>query len=285
MKNLIKSSDIIKPTKEELDKIICESIGEGSSLRLVFEKKETKYKFSNSFIKDSIIRALDLVTAISKLNFLDLDSVFILMRSELEVNVDLHWFYSIFLDNKTNGENLAKRFYQFGAKHYLEVSENYEDVFQLDPYLKAVEIKLNPSKDKSLANKQNLIDIVNSQSPKPLQRLQNMNWRALPGLISNKSEIEFKARAEKATEIAQKISNLKYAPYYRNWNILNAFTHWSSARMKYLDDEVAEAFYLRNLNVSLGFLHDMINVGYVYLSIDAPVKIKLLRKQFHYYST
>ena len=284
MKNRIKHSDIVLPTKEELDKVIIQTIEEGSSLRLVIEKKDTKFTFTNSFINDSIIRALDLVTAISKLKPLDLDSVLILMRSELEVNVDLHWFYSIFQSNNKNGENLAKRFYQFGAKHYLEISENYKNIFQLDPYLKSVETKLDPVKNKILAGKRNMINVVDLNSSKSLQRLQNMNWRALPGLIISKNEVEFKARAVIASEIAKKVSNLKYAPYYRNWKILNSFTHWSAARMKYFDDDVSEVFYLRNLNLSLGILHDMINVGYVYLNIDAPVKIKLLRKQFQYYS-
>ena len=285
MGNKIKTSKIvILKQKKELDDIVSKIIAAGSSLRIKFERKQTEYKYSNSFIIDCIIRVIDLVTAMSKLQPSDLDSIFILKRSELEVDVDLHWFYSVYLNNMDNAENLAKRFYQFGADHYLSISENFENVVKSDLYLKEIKSKLDPIKEKTNANKK-IIEIVDSHSSGRLKKLQKQNWRALPGLINSREEIEFKARAEIASKIAEKISNLKFAPYYQNWNILNAFTHWSPARMKYLDAEVAEAYYYRHLNISLGFLQDMFNIGYHYLKVKVPFDVQLIRQKFQYTST
>ena len=132
MKNTVNRKDIHLPTKEELDKIILQILPEISSLRILVEKMDGDHKFSNQFIIDSIIRCSDLVVAISKLSSTNLDSVFILMRSQLEVVVDLHWFYSIYLDDKSKSDNLAKRFYQFGANDYLEMSDKYGTFIHID---------------------------------------------------------------------------------------------------------------------------------------------------------
>jgi len=216
MKNVINRKNIHLPDKEELDKIILQILPEVSSLRIYIEKKEDGHKFSNQFIIDSIIRSSELVVAISKLSSTNLDSVFILMRSQLEVVVDLHWFYSIYHNDKTKSDELAKRFYQFGANDYLEMSDKYGAFIHIDPYLKSIETKLDPIKNRIKAKQKNYIEIIDPKAKPKLQRIQKMNWRALPGIINNKEEIEFKTRAEIAAVIAKNISNLKDAPYYKN---------------------------------------------------------------------
>ena len=55
--------------------------------------------------------------------------------------------------------------------------------------------------------------------------------------------------------------------------------------MKYLDDDILNAFYLRNLNSSLGFLHDVLNVSYNFITISPPENIRMLRQEFVYIST
>ena len=285
MKNSTDKKDIHLPTKEELDKIILQVLPEISSLRILIEKMDDNHKFSNQFIIDSIIRCSDLVLAISKLSSTNLNSVFILMRSQLEVVVDIHWFYSIYLIDKSQSDDLAKRFYQFGANDYIEMSDKYGTFIHIDPYLKTIESKLDPIKDLLKAKQKNIIEIVDPMAKSNLQRIQKMNWRALPGLINKKREIEFNQRAEIAAVVAKKISNLKDAPYYKNWKILNAFTHWSAARMNYLDEDIARVFYLRNLNIALGFLYDVMKIAYIVKGINPPPKITLLSKQFHYFST
>ena len=271
-------------TKEELDNIVAQFLSEVSSLRILIEKIDDGHKFSNKFIIDSIIRSSDLVHSISNLNITNLNSVFILMRSQLEVVVDLQWFYSIYLRDKIQSDNLAKRFYQFNINNYLEISDEYEIFIHQDAYLKKVEPQLNQIKDLAKAKQKNYIEIVDLNAKPRLQRLQKINWRALPGLIERKEDIEFKARAKVAATIAEKISNIKDAPYYNNWKVLNAFTHWSAARMNYTDENIAEALYLRNLNISLGLLFDMMQIGYDVKGINPPSKINMIAAQVHYFN-
>ena len=206
------------------------------------------------------------------------------MRSQLEVVVDLQWFYSIYLKNKTDSDNLAKRFYQFNINNYLEISNEYKTFIHDDSYLKTVEPQLNQIIDIAKSKQKYYIEIVDSNAKPKLQHLQKMNWRALPGLIEKKEEIEFKARAKAAAIIAAKVSNIKEAPYYNNWKVLNAFTHWSAARMNYIDENLEEALYLRNLNISLGLLYNMMEIGYVIKGINPPPKINMLAAQVHYFN-
>ena len=66
--------------------------------------------------------------------------------------------------------------------------------------------------------------------------------------------------------------------------MLNAFTHWSAARMNYIDENLEEALYLRNLNISLGLLYNMMEIGYVIKGINPPPKINMLAAQVHYFN-
>jgi len=251
----------------------------------IFEKKGNVNKYLSSFFKDSLIRMLDILQSILQLSHFDLDCINILMRSSLEVNVDILWLYSIYLDNTVKAENLVKRFYQMKAKKYLNVSEDYPDLLTKDSYMKLVSNLLNPSLEIEQASKTNFIELIDKNAPEYLRNLQKRDWRALPGLITDRRQIEFKNRSVAASELALKLFNLKDAPYYKNWRILNAFTHWTGAKMSTLDEEVKKAFYLRKLNMSLGFLHDVLNVTYIFLDIPIPEDIRYMRQEFIYTST
>lgn len=281
----IHKSTIHIPSKDKLISILNQTREEVSSIRITLENKKIHKSFISSFIKDCIIRISDITSAISSLGIYDIDSILILMRSSLEVNVDLLWVYSIYKGDLEQGENLAKRFYQFGAKNFLEISTSYPNVFKEDPFLKIVSEKLDPVNDRIKAENTSIIDIVDKNSNRKLRELQKQNWRALPGLIKNREQLFFSNRCNITVEFAEKLFNLKYAPYYKNWQILNSFTHWSPASMKYIEDALLTTFYLRNLNSSLGFLHDVLNVSYDFLEIVPPEKIRMLRQEFVYLST
>ena len=85
MKDIKNKNDTNLLTKKELDDIVVQFLEEVSSLRILIEKIDDGHKFSNKFIIDSIIRCSDLVHSISNLTVKNLNSVFILMRSQLEV--------------------------------------------------------------------------------------------------------------------------------------------------------------------------------------------------------
>jgi len=273
------------PDKEKLDKLSLSSYEEVCSLRLIFQNKETDFQYAKKFIFASIERIADLLLAITNLNSQNIDSMHILMRSSLEVNIDLLWFYRIYLDDNHKGEQLARRFFQFGADVYLKISKNYGGIFEVDPYLKKINKQYSHQKFTDDAKNLKLIELVDPSAKKDLRMLQEMDWRCLPGSIKSKKDLSFRSRSEIAAEMAKELFNLKYAPYFQNWITLNAFTHWSAAKMKFFDNDVSEAFYLRNLNASLGFLHDVLNVGYNYLKIIPPLNVRMMRQEFHYFST
>ena len=50
MKNIINRKDITLPTKEELDKILLQTLSEVSSLRILIERMNDGHKFSNQYI-------------------------------------------------------------------------------------------------------------------------------------------------------------------------------------------------------------------------------------------
>jgi hypothetical protein len=127
--------------------------------------------------------------------------------------------------------------------------------------------------------------MVDDTANPQLQRLQKSDWRALPGLIRKREEIQFKARAKIAKGLVEKVSNLKDAPYSKNWDILNPFVHWTSARLNNLDEEVATVFYLRSVCTAMGFLLDAMAIGYTVHGSNPPPKIFLMVKEIPYLST
>lgn len=278
-------SSIQVPDKETLDRLIVRSFEEVCSLRLTFERKNVNNTYISKFIFASIQRIGDILSVMPKLSCRDIDCLHILMRSSLEVCVDLLWVFSLYEGNNLIGENLAKRFYQFGATAYLKVSQNYSKVFSQDLFLSKIADRYDHNKFVTEAQNLNIIDLVDKTANKKLQYLQSIDWRALPGLVSCKADITFNARSEIAAKFAEKLFRLKYAPYKQNWDVLNTSTHWSSLHMKLYDDEVANTFYLRDINASLGLLHDALNVGYDFLFIPPPTQIEMMRKEFCYFST
>jgi hypothetical protein len=285
--NKILKNSVPAPDEGTLRDLINQTYEEVCSLqrKLDYNRETVEFKYFNDFLKDSIIVNSEILLSMLKLSNSFLNSVFILMRTFLEINVDFLWMYSIFLDNNGNGEKIAKRFYQFGANSYFSMSEDFKRISNNDPFVKKV--KDNSLIDKGIkrAEQLNLIDIVNKNDKKELRKLQESNWRALPGLIGNKKEIEFSYRANIASKLAIKLFNLKAAPYNHNWKTLNAFTHWTSWHYTFIEEDVGKALYLRNLNVSLGFLHDMINVVLIFTNKPLSDKLKLIRSQFIYFST
>ncbi|HEX9652690.1 MAG TPA: hypothetical protein VGA99_03180, partial [bacterium] len=110
------------------------------------------------------------------------------MRTSLEIMIDFLWAYSIFLNEKQNGENLAKRFYQIGAEYFLRVSDTLERISRNDHFLKKAEDRINIKQDEKRAKDMNLTVLIDKQADEKLQRLQRADWRALPGIIQNSKQ-------------------------------------------------------------------------------------------------
>jgi len=285
--NRITKNSIPAPDEQTLKGLINQTYEAiGTLQRLIRENKEaTQFPYLNDFLRDSLITNSDILLSISTLSSIFLNSTLILMRTYLETMIDFLWVYSIFLEEHENGDNLAKRFYQIGAVYFLSMSDRLEGISRNDPFVVKAKDKINISQDTQRAKDLNLIELIDKQAGKHLQGIQKTNWRALPGLIQNTKQIQFEARSKKAADLASKLFNLKAAPYQHNWKLLNAFAHWSSLHYKDVDDSVATALYERNLNVMLGFLHDMIYVCYDFIGRNVPERLRVIERQFIYFST
>lgn len=279
------------PTLETLKRLSNLTYTEVCSLILHFDKiKEESSKFTRRFLRDSIQLSAERVLAINLLSARFLNDVFTIQRVLLEANVDLLWLYSHFLNNPENAEKIAKRFFQFAADSFVENSEYFKLIEKDDPFIGKVKEKVDFDKQVESAKNLNLIQILDPNANKDLQKLQRSDWRALPNVIQSGKEISFRKRAEIAADIIFRISKLQHAPYFHNWKVLCNFAHWSGLQYRYIDEELAEQLYIRSINISLGFVHDMINVCFDFLKIyfpdiTIPESVRAIRLQFHWFKT
>lgn len=280
----ITKESVTAPDEVTLRELINQTYEEIGSLRFLLKdtREQVNCKYFCDFLRDSIITNSEILLSISKLSHMFLNSALILMRTFLEIKVDFLWIYSIFLNNNDTGEKLARRFYQFGTKFYLNMSTTFKRIFKNDTFANKMHRQIDIEKDARRAEEFDKFTEFSEMKPKDWQK---MDWRALPGLVTNRQQIMFAQRSKVAAEVSDKLFNLKDAPYYHNWKILNLFAHWSSLHYKYVQEDVSKFIYQRNLNIYLGFMHDMINLLLHFMNKPATEKLKMIRNQFIYFST
>jgi hypothetical protein len=257
---------------------------EKNSLIRYLQKDNSENKYFAFFIKDFINMITNLLVGIRLLSHHYLSNVNVLLRSQTETVVDLFWGYSIFLENSLLGVKLAKRFYQISADKFFDISPKFENALTNDPFFISVRNKIDlAAKRESVKNKK-VIDLYNENDKPELIALQKKDWHAIPELISNRKELEFAKKADRAIKLVSNMSNLKNAPYSTNWKLLNLFSHPSAIQYINEDEDVLKAFYKKNLDISLGIVHDSFNLAYHYLKQTPPAKILEIRNKFHWFS-
>ena len=268
----------------DLKKLVMETDEEIYSLRQELKRIRSKVgpPVISDFLRDSLIINSDLLISSTQLKPRHLNSMNILFRTFLEIKIDFLWLYSHYLEDEKIGEILAKRYYQIGRNRFLEQSHIFKNIAQNDPYLKDIKDLYDIDDDISTAKSEQFIELVDkTEEDKGVKSLQRRDWYLVPGKY--RKTIDFKERAKVATKLASKLFNLKNAPYYENWKILNQFTHPSAMQYKVIDDDVlAGRIHCRNLHVFLCFLHDMINVLCDYMKMPPNLKIREIRTSFNY---
>lgn len=260
-----------------VEKTECEK----NSINQYLNKDISNSKYFALFIRDFLTIITNLLVGIRMLSHFYLANVNVLLRSQLESIVDLYWVYSIFLHNNETGIKLAKRFYQFGAIQFLEISGNFENIIKKDPFFIDVLNKIDFAEQRDKAKNTKLIEIYDKNAHPDLISVQRNNWRAVPGLSE---DLDFSTRSKKAIKLVLKLSNLKKAPYKQNWKTLNSFTHPSSLQITFEDEDVLKAFYKKNLDISLGIVHDSFNLSYHFLKQIPPPDIIEIRNKIHWFS-
>ncbi|MCD6440811.1 MAG: hypothetical protein J7L86_03360 [Candidatus Marinimicrobia bacterium] len=279
----IKKGDLPEIPIEEVKQLILKTHEEIFSLRFQLKNKMHNLgpEIFSKFLRDAIILNADLLLSLTRISHTFINSVNILCRTFLEMNVDYLWAYSFYLKDKKNGETLAKRFYQIGRDNFLKMSSSFERISEKDPYLSHINIKL----DIQRAESEDYIQLIDSsETNEGLLSIQKYDWRAAPTLITKAKDINFRSRAKIAAEVAEKICNLKAAPYIENWQLLNSFTHPSSMQYKEIEESISKKLYCRNLHIHLGFMHDMIQVLCDYMQILPNSGIREIRMRMNYMS-
>lgn len=269
---------------EEYYEFVDITESEKNSINLYLKKDASNNKYFAYFIRDLLTIITNLLVGISILSHFYLADINVLLRSQLESIVDLYWAYSIFLQNNKYGILLAKRFFQLGAIQFLEISSNFEKIIQKDPFFKDVMNKIDFANQRDIAKKTKLIEVYDKNAHLDLISVQRSNWRAVPDFIKATKDLDFSHRSKKAINLVLKLSNLKKAPYKQNWKTLNSFTHPSSLQITFEDEDVQKAFYKKNLDISLGIVHDSFNLAYHFLKHKPPQNILEIRNKIHWFS-
>lgn len=238
------------------------------------------------FLRDALIINSDLLISSIQISHRYINSISIIYRSFLEIKVDYLWLYSHYLENEEIGVTLAKRYYQKGRDIFIELAPNFKRIEKNDPFLQSDTKLTDIETDITRAKSVYFIELVDQNEPnKKIKQLQAQDWHAVPGYYTKRNQLTFSNRAKVASELALRLFNLKAAPYKENWKLLNQFTHPSAMQYKIIDDNLAEKLHCRNVNIYLGFLHDMINVLCNYMKTKPNEKIRRIRMSFNYMST
>ena len=272
---------------DTLKELVLKTDEEIYSLRLNIKRDKHKLgpNIVTDFLRDSIIINSDLLISTTQISHNFINSIIILYRTFLEMKIDFLWFYSHYMENEKVGVILAKRYYQISRNNFLKFAPNFKRIEKTDPFFKDIKNNFSIEDDISRAKLENYIELVNpDEKDKKIKYLQRTDWHAVPGLYESKNQINFTCRAKVASELAQKLFNLKAAPYIENWKLLNQFSHPTAMQYKIIDEKLSKKLQCRNLNIFLGFLHDMINVMCHYMKIEPNAKIREIRLRFNYMS-
>jgi len=267
----------LKDYYEFVEKTECEK----NSINQYLNGSVSDNRYCSLFISDFLTMITNLLVGMRMTSNFYLANINVLLRSQLEAIVDLYWFYSIYLHKNETGLKLAKRYYQIGANDFLKISSNFEKFMKKDPFFSEVIDKIKFTRQRDKAKNTKLIETYERDADPDLISIQKRNWRAVPGLNEN---LDFTTRSKKAIKLVLKLSNLRKAPYKQNWKTLNSFTHPSSLQIIHEDEDVLKAFYKKNLDISLGIVHDSFNLAYHYLKQTPPPTIIEIRNKIHWFS-
>ncbi len=81
------------------------------------------------------------------------------------------------------------------------------------------------------------------------------------------------------------MANLKCAPFYKNLQMLNGYSHWDPIQLQQFEEDFREALFARYFNIAIGFLHDVMTGTSLLGKLELSKKVIIARQQFIYMST
>ena len=195
-----------------------------------------------------------------------------IFRVHTEIAVDFFWLADHYKHQKEHAELLSKQFFLFGTKQFLETFPG-EKALRQDHFLKPFAGKEGWLKALKSARK----GITGAS-------LKGNDWRIAPG-VTNRDDCYWNARCKRAVKHAEQMANLKSAPFHRNLKTLSSYSHWDSIQIQEYEEDIKTAFFARDLNIAIGFVHDVMTGACSLADLELPMEAIMVRQRFLYMST
>ena len=215
--------------------------------------------------------------AIKRLGGTYLSEARAILRVHTEIAVDFFWLADHYRNQKEHADLLSKQFFLFHnkqfLKQFLDQGNEAEEALVQDPFLRRLVTKENLLEDIQAAREQ-LGEIS----------LKGNNWRMASGITQEK-DCQWNARCKRAAKVAEEMVNLKFAPFHRNLKMLSGYSHWDSIQTQEYEEELRTALFARDLNIAIGFVHDVMTGTCSIAHLEIPEAAIIARQHFIYMST
>lgn len=195
-----------------------------------------------------------------------------IFRVHTEIAVDFFWLADHYRDQSEHADLLSKQFFLFGNKQFLDTFPG-EEALRQDHFMKP------------FANEKGWLEALAS-ARKTIKgaSLKGSDWRIASG-VTKRDDCYWDARCKRAVKHAEQMANLKSAPFHRNLKMLSSYSHWDSIQIQEYEEDIRTALFARDLNIAIGFVHDVMTGACSLAQRELPVEAIAIRQQFVYSST
>ena len=225
------------------------------------------------FISACLKSMSDKIIAIKRLGYNYISEARAILRVHTEIAVDFFWLADHYGDQKEDADLLSKQFFLFGSKQFLETFPA-EEALRQDHFLKPFVSKEDWLKNMESAAREEIKEVT----------LKGNDWRIASG-VTEKGDCRWDARCKRAAKQVEKIANLRSAPFHRNLKMLSSYSHWDSIQTQEYEEDLKEALFKRDLNIAIGFVHDVMTGACSLAHLKLPEKSIFARQRFLYMST
>ncbi len=276
---------ITDPKNLERDQVVRPSLSQLEEVaKITFELavdmsrhvREDKWLSDTSYYRNFISSCLESMSnklfALKRLGPVYIAEACAILRVHTEITVDFFWLAAHYRHKKTDADLLSKQFFLFRNKKYLAQAGPAGQALLQDPFLRP------------FVSKESLEEEIESAREKIRGVSIKGDWR-VASEITKPSDCMWGARCKRAARQVEEIANLKFAPFLQNLQMLNSYSHWDSIQIQQYEEDFREALFCRDLNIAIGFLHDVMT-GTCFLSdLELPEKAFIERQKFIYMET
>ena len=277
---------ITDPKKLERDQVVCPSLCQLETVALTtfdlavnmsrhveIDKALDDTQHYRSFIASCLNSLSYKMFAIKRLGHTYLSEARAILRVHTEIAVDFFWLADHYSHRKEDADLLSKQFFLFGNKQFLETFPA-EEALRQDHFLKPFVSKEGWLKNMKSIAREKIKEVT----------LKGNDWRIASG-VTEISDCRWDARCKRAAKQVEEIANLRFAPFRRNLKLVSSYSHWDSIQTQEYGEDLKEALFARDLNIAIGFVHDVMTGTCSIAHLELPEAAIIARHRFLYMST